>query len=285
MRTLLAENYNIEALIIKDEETRSRSQRRLAILDLAQEHSLNVVQINNSKELEEVVVGLKSCLAILASFGFILHEKILQHFSLGLVNIHPSLLPSHRGPTPIESALLKGDLETGISLMKISEELDAGDIYAQSKLSIKTNEDKLSLTERLGVLASQMLAENLPLILKQQLKPRPQDNQRATYTSTIKSKDILSFEQYSADYLQRHIRAFEGCPNNKFKFKQQIIEIKSAQAIKLANQKPPVSYDKQKKLIYIRCQKDYLAVKHLQPANRNVMSASDFVNGFYRELL
>ncbi len=285
MQTLLSQNYNIEALIIKNKETKSRVNHHPAVLDLAEKHSINVVKINTSKDLEEAVAGLDSRLAVLSSFGLLLREKVLRHFSLGIINTHPSLLPIGRGSTPIENAILKGDRETGISLIKISQELDAGDIYAQEKLSVKTDESKLSLTKRLGVLASQMLAENLPLILKQQLEPSPQDHAKATYTSAIEARGVLDFQQYPAGYLQRHIRAFEDCPNNKFELNRQIVEIKSAKATQLSDQKEPFSYDKQKKLIYIRCGFDYLAVAQLQPANRNTMSACDFVNGFYRELL
>ena len=285
MQTLLSQNYNIEALIIKNKETKSRASHRPGILDLAEQHSINVVKINTTKDLEEAIVGLNSRLAVLSSFGLLLCEKVLRHFSLGIINTHPSLLPAGRGPTPIENAILKDDRETGISLIKISQELDAGDIYAQEKLSIQTDESKLSLTKRLGALAGCMLAKNLPLILKQQLEPSPQDHAKATYTSAIETGGVLDFKQYPANYLQCHIRAFKGCPNNKFKLKQQIVEIKSAKATKLSDQKEPFSYDKQKKLIYIRCESDYLAVAQLQPANRNTMSACDFVNGFYQELL
>ncbi len=285
MRMLLSQNYNIEALIIRNRETKSRSANRTAVLDLAAEHSLKILRIDNPNSLKDAVASLKSRAAVLASFGLLLHKEILGHFPLGIINVHPSLLPAHRGPTPIENAILKGDLRTGITLMKISENLDAGDIYAQSELNIGKDENKLSLTRRLGVLAAGILAENLPLILKQQLRPKPQDHQQATYTPTIKSGRTLDFEQHPANYFERHIRAFEGCPNNKFKLNQKTVEIKSAGAFKLANCRQPVFYDKQKKLIYVRCQRDYLAVALLQPADRNVMSAADFVNGFYRELL
>lgn len=284
MQMLLSQKYNIEALIIKNKETKSRSLRELAILGLAKKHTLNVVKINTLEELEQVVSGLKSELAILASFGFFLNDKILQHFSLGIINVHPSLLPLHRGSTPIENALLKGDLETGISLMEISDKLDAGNIYAQEKLAIETDDTKLQLTHKLGVLAAQMLQKNLPLILQQQLEPVPQDHQKATYSDEIKSNDVLYFKQHSATYLKQHIRAFMDCPNNKFYLNKYLIEIKAAQVFQSTELLPLVSYNKQAGLIYVKCKKDYLAIERLQPANRREMSASEFVNGFYQEL-
>ena len=285
MQTLITQNYNIEALIIKNKHTRSRSLRQLAILGLASRNNLNIIEVKNNEDLRQAVKKLHAELAVLASFGLILTEEILQHFPLGIVNIHPSLLPIYRGPTPIEHALLNGDTETGISLMNVSRELDAGDIYMQKKLSIQEHESKLSLTQRLGLLAAQMLDQNLPLIMEKNLKMQPQDHRKATYSKAIRAQVLSDFQQYPASYLERYIRAFQGCPNNKFHLNEMIVEIKSARAMQAANLVKDISYDRQQKLLYIRCQKDYLAVNKLQPAGRREMTASDFVNGFCQELL
>ena len=285
MEALLDAGFEIEALIIKNNETRSRKTTRPAILDRAEARNVNVVRVGTPDELHAAVGKLTSKAAVLASFGMLLKDRIIGHFPLGIVNVHPSLLPAHRGPTPIESAILNGDQETGISLMKISSELDAGDIYAQNRLAIEKDESKLSLTERLGGLAAEMIVENLVLILEQRLQPQPQDHNRATYSRPIKPAPALKFAQHSAEYLHRHIRAFAGCPNNKFDLDGQTVEIISARPASRPGQTTPLAYDRSDGLLYARCRQGHLAIESLRPLSRKDMTAADFVNGFSRQLL
>ena len=282
LQALLKEGYKIEALIVKNNETRSRAAHEPAIIRLATEHGLNVVRVRTAVELQAIVTQLTARIAILASFGMLLSDRVIQQFPLGIVNAHPSLLPAWRGPTPIESALLNGERETGVSLMKINSEFDAGDVYAREKLAVGKNENKLNLTIRLGELAADMLARNLPLILEQRLQPRPQDHSQATYGYPIESAPALQFEQHSADYLERHSRAFAGCPNNKFMLCEQTVEIVSAAAVSRPQQTIPLAYDRVDKLLYARCRQGCLAISRLHPQNRNEMTATDFANGFCR---
>lgn len=284
LRALLENGYEIEALIIKNQKTQSRRAKRLAISGLARKYGVNIVETNTGDDLAKAITTLKARLAILASFGLVLSKQILQHFPLGVINVHPSLLPAHRGATPIESAILKGDAETGVSLMKVGERLDAGAIYAQERLAIGKGESKLELTQKLGELGAAMLVKNLPLILQQQLQPQPQTEAGATYAPAIVATDVLNFKQHSADYLQHHIRAFNGCPNNKFSLNDRIVEIKLASVAECAPDQPDIYLNGVDRSIRVRCQYGCLKIDKLQPAGRNEMSAADFVNGFYREI-
>ncbi|MYB39916.1 methionyl-tRNA formyltransferase [Candidatus Saccharibacteria bacterium] len=285
MEALLDAGFEIEALIIKNNETRSRKISRPAILDRAAAKDVNVVRVRTAGELRAAVGNLASKAAVLASFGMLLEGEIIERFPLGIVNVHPSLLPAHRGPTPIESAILSGDRETGVSLMKVVSELDAGDVYAQNRLVIEKDESKLSLTERLGDLAAEMIVENLTLILEQRLQPQPQNHDRATYSQSIKPAPALKFEQHSAEYLCRHMRAFAGCPNNKFDLDGQTVEITSAKPADRPAGAESLVYDRSDGLLYARCRQGYLAIESLRPLSRNDMTAADFVNGFSRQLL
>ena len=282
---LLSQNYNVEALIISQRATKSRSLRHLVILETAQKNNIPVIKIQNTTELEDATKSLQSEIAVLASFGFIITPIVLEHFTHGIINVHPSLLPHHRGPTPIETALLENDQETGISLIRISPELDTGPIYAQKKLDILEQESKLSLTTRLGDLAAQLLIEKLPSIVRKELEPQEQSHSQATSTTAIAPQTPLDFKQYKADYLECHIRAFAGCPNNKFQLNNYLIEIQTARISSNQAERPDVSYDKASQSLYVKCLQGYLEIKQLKPANRKSMTAADFVNGFYRQLL
>ena len=284
MEALLAAGFEIEALVIKNNETRSRKANPPAVLAAAAARNIDVVKVGTGGELRAAVGKLTSEAAVLAGFGMLLEEEVINRFPRGIVNVHPSLLPVHRGPTPIENAILDGDRETGVSLMKIGPELDAGGIYAQGKLAIKEGESKLSLTERLGDLAGGMITRNLALILEQRLQPRPQDHSRATYSRPIKPAANLKFEQHSAAYLARHIRAFAGCPNNKFDLDGRTVEIISAEPSGRPAQAEPLAYDRSAGRLYARCRRGCLAIETLRPESRNAMAAADFVNGFIRRL-
>ena len=285
LRTLLQENYKIEALILSQNIRKSRSMARQALLAVAHEHNLRVFNVRNVAELEWATSSLESEWAVLASFGLLLSPIVLTHFRSGIINIHPSLLPRHRGSTPIETALLEGDQETGISLMRLEEELDAGNIYAQAKLTIGEHETKLSLTSRLAELAAHLLADKLPLILKHELTGRKQNHNLATYTEKVTPRPPLDFRSQDAGYWERHIRAFAGCPNNKFQLNDHLVEIQKARIRQSTDAPEDVCYDKQKRTLLVQCRSDWLEIEQLKPANRRSMAAADFVNGFFRELL
>ena len=285
LASLLGQNYNIEALIISRRKTSSRQIKEPASLALARKYGLKVVEITAPGELERAATGFQSEFAVLASFGFLISPAVLKHFRLGIVNVHPSLLPLYRGPTPIEAVLLNGETQTGVSLMRLEKHFDTGGIYAQQVLAIESGETKLNLTRRLAELASRMLVDTLLPIWQQKLLSKPQDHSLATYTEPIAASRPNDFKQHAAGYLERHIRAFAGCPNNKFLLNQRMVEILTARAEPDKTGRADVSYDKSSGCLRIRCLKDCLAVERLQPAGRRAMSASDFVNGFYRQLL
>ena len=285
LEALLGQNYNVEALIISQRATKSRSVRHLAILEAAQKNNIPIIKIQNTTELEAAVQSLQSETAVLVSFGFIITPIVLEHFAGGIINVHPSLLPRHRGPTPIETALLENNQETGISLIRLSPQLDSGPIYAQKKLAIQAQESKLSLTSRLADSAAQLLIEKLPLIFQRKLEPQEQDHSRATYSTAITPQEPLDFNKYRADYLECHIRAFAGCPNNKFQLNNYLVEIETARISSHQAEQSDVSYNKASQSLYVKCLKDSLEIKQLKPSNRKSMTAADFVNGFYRQLL
>ena len=285
LKTLLQENYEIEALILSRRISKSRSVARQALLTAAREHDLQVFDVRNGPELEQTISALESEWAVLASFGLLLSPTVLTHFRSGIINIHPSLLPRHRGPTPIETALLEGDQETGISLMRVEKKLDAGNIYAQAKLAIGKHETKLSLTSRLARLAARLLADKLPLVLKHELAARKQNHNLATYTERITPQPPLDFRNQDAGYWERHIRAFAGCPNNKFQLNDHLVEIQQARTGRNTDTPENVCYDRQRRTLLVKCRVGWLEIGQLKPANRRSMAAGDFVNGFFRELL
>ena len=284
LESLIHNKYPIEAVVIKKKSTRSRHQRDFAILELAKKHSLPAIIIQKRQDLMPTIQSFKSPLSIVASFGWILPSQALKHFRLGVLNLHPSLLPLYRGTTPVETALLDDVKQTGVSLIKLSEEMDAGDIYAQSRLQLSDSVTKHELTLQLGQLSAKLLVDTLPDIFTNKIQAKPQNHQSASYTQPIQPAIIKDLKTQSGGFWQRYIRAYLHCPNNRFQIKNLVVEPLVAEVIQ-ADSGKDIYYDHNQRVICLACRGDYLAIHKLKPANRKEMTASEFVNGFCQELI
>lgn len=124
-------------------------------------------------------------LAILVAFGQIIPEKILKTPKFGFLNIHPSLLPKYRGPSPIYQAILNGDEKTGVTIIKLDSQLDHGPILAQEELGIESPDTHQSIMEKTALLGADLLIEILPRYLEGSIEPKPQDHTKAIYTEKV----------------------------------------------------------------------------------------------------
>lgn len=241
-------------------------------------------------EIEQIVTGPLSDLkpheaklAVLAAYGRIIPQRVLDEFPLGIINIHPSLLPQYRGPTPIEQAILDGASKTGVSIMKLTAGMDEGPIYKQKTLHIQPNESKASLTERLQQLGADLLRDILPAIADGSLKPRQQPHpDRATYSKKItKENGTLDFSK-PADVLEREIRAYADWPKSRTVLAGIDMVITVATAIENTG-KPGEITVKDKQLI-IYCGQGALNIRSLKPAGKKNMTAEAFIAGYRQRL-
>lgn len=206
--------------------------------------------------------------AVLASFGVILKPEVLDLFEpTGILNLHPSLLPQYRGASPIETALLNGDREFGVSIMKISAAMDAGPIYWQTSVDLGDHPTKAEVYQKLATLGSDWLTDhlfNLP-------EPRPQDDAAATFTRQFQKSDApLDAQHKTAAQLEREVRAFAGFPKSKYQFGDFTCTILAAHV------GTPQPSD-----LSIACADDtYLIIDELQPESRKAMTAQAFKNGY-----
>lgn len=153
-------------------------------------------------------------LFIVASFGRILPKTILEIPKHGTINVHPSLLPKLRGATPIQSAILFGEKETGTTIMLMNEKMDEGPILAQQKLEHPIlNTEYLILEKDLAKLSGEMLVEVIPKWLNGKIEPQPQDHSKATYTKIITKKDGEIDWNKPTEVIERKIRAFTPWPS------------------------------------------------------------------------
>ena len=204
---------------------------------------------------------------MLASFGVIIKNDILELFEPeGILNIHPSLLPQYRGPSPIETAILNGDTEFSVSIMKLTSGMDAGPIYYQTTLS-NLPLDKATIYQELATTGAQWLVDNLEHLPQ----PIPQIDADATYTQKLdKSMSLFDPKAESSATILRKIVAFQAFPKTKFNFFGKTCILIKAH-ISVAAETP----------LSIKCQDGkFIIIDELQPEGRNPMSAKAFLNGY-----
>ena len=153
---------------------RGRGISESPVKHIAEEMGLEVRQVESFKKADDVVdlAGLKPDILVVASFGIILPQSVLDISPYGCLNLHPSLLPLYRGPTPIPAAILAGDDVTGTSIMLIDKNIDSGPILAQRKVPIEPSDTTQSLTEKLAHISADLLMETLPGWLSRSITPR-----------------------------------------------------------------------------------------------------------------
>lgn len=151
-------------------------------------------------------------LFIIAAYGKILPKKILDIPKCGTLNVHPSLLPKYRGPSPIQSFILSGEKETGTTIMLTDEQMDHGPIIAQQKLEISNLYYK-ELEEKLAELGGRLLIETIPKWLNKEIKLQEQNHSQATFTKKITKQDgLIDLEKDPAEIIERKIRALTPWP-------------------------------------------------------------------------
>ncbi len=160
-------------------------------------HKHNVpIYFDSNKLIED---GINADIGILAAYGEILPEKIINYFRYGILNIHPSLLPKYRGASPVQAAIVSEEKETGGTIIKLDQEMDHGPIIAQFKEEILNNDTTETLRNRLFERSTQVLIEALPAYISGKIKLKPQDDTKATYTKLIKKEHAyIPFEYFKA---------------------------------------------------------------------------------------
>lgn len=239
-------------------------------------------------KIEKIVTGeLKelgehtSQLAVLAAYGHIIPQSVLDDFPLGIINIHPSLLPEYRGSTPIETAILEGKTKTGVSIMRLEAGMDTGPLYKQKTIHLTGRESKAELTETLQKLGAELLVEVLPGVAEGSIKPRQQPHpNRATYTRLLSKDNGVIDWQKPAEIIEREIRAFSGWPKSQTVLGNIPVIVTSAKLARMNKAAVPGEVVVEKKRLLIGTRKDWLDVLRLQPQGKKEMSVEAFLAGY-----
>ena len=236
------------------------------------EQNFDIIFHARKKEDLEEVKRLKAenpdAKGVLASFGVMIKSDILDLFEPeGILNIHPSLLPKYRGSSPIETAILNGDKDFSVSIMKLVKAMDAGPIYHQETVKFEDFVEKEEIYKTLAEIGSNWLVKNIDNLPK----PSVQDDKKATFTAKFdKSMSKLKPATKSAEELLNEVRAFAGFPKSKHDFYGLDCIVLEAH----------ISDTEESKLSLKCSDEKYLIIDKIQPAGRKPMDAKSFLNGY-----
>jgi len=235
----------------------------------------------------EKLRALRPDVIVTMSYGKILPRELLELPSIACLNIHTSLLPRHRGATPIQASILTGDEETGVTVMYMAEGLDTGDILLQKKIPLAPHETAGSLTERLATLASEAILEAVTLLEKGKAPRTPQPTEGITLTHQITRVDAAIEPTRSAVELDRLIRSMNPKPGAHGTFqlpsgKSITLKIFSATiSSSTSSEKPGSLFLSQDRELLLACGQGTLQLHEVQPEGRARMSAVAFVSGHF----
>lgn len=280
----LIETQTVAGVVTQPDRPAGRGQRVVAspVKRIALEAGLPVIQPRTLGVREpEALAQLKAWAPdaiVVCAFGQILKPAVLDLPPHGCLNVHASLLPRHRGAAPIPVAILAGDSETGVTLMRMDAGLDTGPLLARRSEPISPDDTAFALGQRLARLGATLLAEILPGYLAGKLTAEPQDNALATYAPQIKKADgRLDFTRPVVE-LERRVRAFNPWPGAFALWQDQPLRILRA-AVAANVEGEPGSVKNTDRGPAIACGSGSLLLLEVQPAGKKPAPAADFVRG------
>ena len=184
LKALVEHDFNVVAVITKPDTPRGRSKQLVSpiIKSYAESVGIPVYQPNKLADIHDELVHIKADAGVLVSYGKILPQRTLDVFNpIGVINVHPSLLPKYRGPAPIEAAIVHGDKMTGVSIMRLTLGMDEGPVFAQMTIPLNGSETRPTLTSSLANTGATFLIETLPAILENKFEAVDQKNVDVSY--------------------------------------------------------------------------------------------------------
>ena len=285
----LTGNYEVVLVVTKNDKIAGRGLQKAAnpLKRYAQDKKLPLKIVeklddNTVKEIAEIEANLY----IVAAFGLLVPESLLESpKGLKTLNVHPSLLPKYRGAIPIEAAILNGDEKTGTTIMILDKELDKGPIVAQEIIEVSSEDDFVSLSEKLQALSAKLLIKMLPDYVTGKTKPKTQDESNASYYKELKKEDgKLDFTK-TTNELSQQIRAYSHWPGSFAIWKKKNKQIKIINA-NMSKELPSPPYAAG--MVFktpegkpaVVCGKGAIQINILQLEGKKPTDSRDFLNGY-----
>lgn len=284
---ILNKNHEIVGIFTKVDKVNSRGNKInfVPVKQYGIDHNIDVYQVNSLKNEESLnlIKKLEADLIVVVAYGKILPKELIDIPKYGVINVHSSILPKYRGAAPIHSAIINGDKETGVTIMYIAEELDAGDIIKISKTDIYEEDNLASLHDRLAELGAEALLEVVNNMEKGIFQRSPQNHSLASFVHPIKKEDTIIPWDKSVQEVFNFVRgmnpfpcAMSTCNNKKFKIYSvekynRDYQKECGEIVDFIKNKGPVVQVKDGSVI----------LTQVKPENKKLINGNDILNGNY----
>ena len=284
LKALIDSDQEVVAVVTQPDKSSGRGKniRFSPVKEAALEAGLPVLQPEKIKE-EEVQSELeKLCpdLFVVTAYSQKIPDEVIHIAPYGCINIHPSLLPKYRGAAPLIGAILNGEEVTGVTIMRIAKELDAGNILAQEELPIEPDDTLRTLEPKAAALGAKMLLDVIRQMEKGMLSEREQDPAEATYMKTIsKEAGKIDFSE-SAKRIQCQIRAFDPWPSAYTSLEGKTFKFWAADVVEnTEDAEPGTIVFADKKTLIVKCGEGALSLREVQMEGKKRMSTEEFLRG------
>lgn len=280
LKILIENGHDVKLVVAQSAKPKGRGLkiRQGPVAAQAGELNLQTEQPQNLLEIKDKLLNLDIDCAVVAAYGKILPDWLLGIGRFGCINIHPSLLPKYRGSSPIETALMNGDKETGVSIMKLTSGMDEGPVYVQKKIKISPEDNFANLYNKLSHLSAEVLIEILILIEENKAVLTEQDHKSASYCKKINKTDLKIDWRSDVQAILNRIRAFSPKPGAFTVIDGKRIKIMKAASCDAASRMPgQVSIAKD--MLTIGALDGGVCIEQLQPEGKRIMSSEEFVRG------
>jgi methionyl-tRNA formyltransferase len=286
LKALVNSRHEVACVITQPQREKGRGLKlaKSPVEEYALTRSLQVFEFDdvNSSQAIKVLKDKEADLFVVAAFGQILSQEVLNIPGLYPINIHASLLPKYRGASPIQRAILNGDKKTGITIMLIDNFLDKGAIISKSEVKIEPDDDAIKLTARLSKCAAELIIKTIDKIEKGNVKFTPQDDKDATYApKLIKADGLIDWGRDAREIINK-VRACKPWPSAYTYMGEKYLKILDAEKV-LSRQKEKASPGEVlvsfKDELIIACKNSSINIKELQLEGKKPLKTDEFLRG------
>lgn len=289
LEALIGAGHEIVLVLTQPDRAAGRGMKLVSseVKQVALRYGLPVYQPASLRDRQAVekLAATGADAMVVAAYGLMLPKDVLSLFRYGCINIHASLLPRWRGAAPIQHALLAGDQETGICIMRMDEGLDTGPVFLRAAVRIEKHDTAASLHDKLAALGARKIVEALTGIAGGRLQPKAQAHDGATYARKITREQALIDWERSASEIERAIRAFNPFPGAHSKINDETVKIWAANVCAVGHASvvtagPGVIVAVVEDGIVVDCGDGSLCLTQLQRPGGKRLDAADFLHGF-----
>ena len=284
LRKLLSGRHQVGGVFTQPDRPSGRG-RKLAIgpvKQLALQSGLPVYQPERlAPEEWKVLVETTADVLVVVAYGKILPPWLFNLPPHGAINVHASLLPRYRGAAPVSWAIVRGEIRTGVTTMRIDRGMDTGDLLLQNAVEIRPEETAAELQDRLAAMGADLLAETLDGLETGQVRPRPQDPQLASYAPMLRKSDGEIDWSRSSRQIFNRVRGFDPWPGTFTYRSGSLLRILKARPVtpSVQRQAPGSLWRWDSRRALVACGEGWLELLQVQPENHKPVAASDFLNG------